>query len=258
MLRPTPLPKPAAPRRRRRRRGGDRLAAPVEPCRRGARLAAGRFGARPRPASSSSQTYIVSNAGSTAPTTFCSPQRRRGRGRRVAFASTTRATARRATNSSPTSAHAHLWMFAQGALVVLAFVDARPQVVRARAARAARRPRSKLEFVASMAELQQRARPAASPSRTSTQPRAARWRATRASRGAGRAEIAERVRALRQGSPHSWKRFARLRAAVAGAQLSPRAALELPASASANSNATLGILMRSREIRQRDEEIFDF
>ena len=144
-----------------------------------------------------------------------------------------------------------LWLFAQFALVALAVVWTRGR----RFARAVPAPRpdrrSKLEFVSSMAELQQRAR-AYDLAVENIYQRTRRALARYAGLGATAplAQIAERVAA------RSGRDRARLEAllrecedAAAGAPLTPRRALAL-ARALRGLERDLGILMRSREIRQ--------
>lgn len=144
-----------------------------------------------------------------------------------------------------------LWMFAQVALVALAVVWTRGR----RFARPLPAPRadrgSKLEFVASMAELQQRARAydlAIENIYTRTRRALARYGGLSA--GAPLEQIAERV-AARSGRDRS-KLEALLREcedSIAGVPLSSRRALEL-AKQLRELERDLGILMRSREIRQ--------
>jgi hypothetical protein len=144
-----------------------------------------------------------------------------------------------------------LWMFAQGALVALALVwtsgrrFARPLP--------APRPdrRSKLEFVSSMAELQHRARAydlAVENIYQRTRRALARYGGLTANAAA--AQIAERVAA------RSGRDRARIESllrecedAAAGAPLNARRALAL-ARALRELERDLGVLMRSREIRQ--------
>jgi hypothetical protein len=144
-----------------------------------------------------------------------------------------------------------LWMFAQGALVALALVwtggrrFARPLP----AARPDRR--SKLEFVSSMAELQHRARAydlAVENIYQRTRRALARYGGLPAA--ATSAQIAERV-AARSGRDRA-RVEALLREcedAAAGAPLSARRALQL-ARRLRELERDLGVLMRSREIRQ--------
>ena len=144
-----------------------------------------------------------------------------------------------------------LWMFAQFALVALAVVWTRGR----RFARALPAPRpdrrSKLEFVSSMAELQQSARAydlAVENIYQRTRRALARYAGLAA--GAPLAQIAERVaaRSGRERAPLE----ALLREcedAAAGAPLDARRALHL-ARALRELERDLGILMRSREIRQ--------
>jgi len=144
-----------------------------------------------------------------------------------------------------------LWMFAQGALVALALVWTRGR----RFARAIPAPRpdrrSKLEFVSSMAELQQRARAydlAVENIYQQTRRALARYAGLPAA--APLAELAERVAA------RSGRDRARLEAllrecedAAAGAPLRPRRAVAL-ARELRELERDLRLLMRSREIRQ--------
>ena len=144
-----------------------------------------------------------------------------------------------------------LWMFGQAFAVVLALVWTRGR----RFARPLPAPRadrrSKLEFVASMAELQQRARAydlAVENIYARTRRALARYAGLPA--GAPTGEVAARVAA------RSGKDAARLAAlmrecedAAAGARLSARRAVEL-ARELRELERDLGILMRSREIRQ--------
>ncbi|HJQ31560.1 MAG TPA: DUF4350 domain-containing protein [Pyrinomonadaceae bacterium] len=144
-----------------------------------------------------------------------------------------------------------LWMFAQGALVALALVWTRGR----RFARAVPVPeadrRSKLEFVASMAELQQRARAydlAVENIYQRTRRALARYGGLPAA--APRQQIAERV-AARSGRDAA-KLEALLREcedAIAGQPLSARRALALVRELR-ELERDLGVLMRSREIRQ--------
>jgi hypothetical protein len=144
-----------------------------------------------------------------------------------------------------------LWMFAQALLVALAVVWTRGR----RFARAVPVPaadrRSKLEFVASMAELQQRARAydlAVENIYQRTRRALARYAGLPAS--ATRSQLAERVAA------RSGRDAVKLEAllgecedAAAGAPLSARRALALVRDLR-ELERDLGILMRSREIRQ--------
>jgi hypothetical protein len=144
-----------------------------------------------------------------------------------------------------------LWLFAQGALVALALVWTRGR----RFARAVPAPRpdrrSKLEFVSSMAELQQRARAydlAVENIYQRTRRALARYAGLTAN--APLAQIAERVAA------RSGRDRARLESllrecedAAAGSPLSARRAVAL-ARELRELERDLGILMRSREIRQ--------
>jgi hypothetical protein len=144
-----------------------------------------------------------------------------------------------------------LWMFAQGVLVALALVWTRGR----RFARAIPAPRpdrrSKLEFVSSMAELQQRARAydlAVENVYQRTRRALARYAGLPASATAP--QIAERV-AARSGRDRA-RLEATLReceAAVAGGRINGRRALRL-ARELRELERDLGILMRSREIRQ--------
>jgi len=144
-----------------------------------------------------------------------------------------------------------LWMFAQVALVALAVVWTRGR----RFARAVPVPeadrRSKLEFVASMAELQQRARAydlAVENIYQRTRRALARYGGVPAT--APRQQIAERV-AARSGRDAA-KLEALLREcedAIAGEPLSSRRALQLGRELR-ELERDLGVLMRSREIRQ--------
>src|SRR2546421_617441 len=146
-----------------------------------------------------------------------------------------------------------LWMFAQGALVVLALVWTRGR----RFARPLPAPRadrrSKLEFVASMAELQQRARAydlAIENIYTRTRRALARYGGVSAS--ATLDALAARV-AARSGRDRP-KPESLMRAredAIAGTPLSARRALDLARSLR-ELERDLGILMRSREIRQAE------
>lgn len=144
-----------------------------------------------------------------------------------------------------------LWMFAQVSLVALALVWTRGR----RFARPVPAPRpdrrSKLEFVSSMAELQQRARAydlAVENIYQRTRRALARYAGLPASANA--AQLAERV-AARTGRDRT-RLEATLREcedAVAGAPLNARRALQL-ARELRDLERDLGILMRSREIRQ--------
>ncbi|HWW74704.1 MAG TPA: DUF4350 domain-containing protein, partial [Pyrinomonadaceae bacterium] len=144
-----------------------------------------------------------------------------------------------------------LWMFAQVALVALAVVWTRGR----RFARAVPVPeadrRSKLEFVASMAELQQRARAydlAVENIYQRTRRALARYAGLPAT--APRQQIAERV-AARSGRDAA-KLEALLRRcedAIAGEPLNARRALALVRELR-ELERDLGVLMRSREIRQ--------
>jgi Domain of unknown function (DUF4350) len=145
-----------------------------------------------------------------------------------------------------------LWLFAQAALVALALVWTRGR----RFARPLPAPRedrrSKLEFVASMAELQQRARAydlALENVYTRTRRALARYGGLPPT--ARPEQIAERVAARsgkERGALESLLR--ECEDACAGSPLSARRALEL-ARALRELERDLGILMRSREIRQR-------
>ena len=144
-----------------------------------------------------------------------------------------------------------LWMFGQGALVALALVWTRGR----RFARAVPEPRpdrrSKLEFVSSMAELQQRARAydlAVENVYQRTRRALARYGGLPAT--AGPAQLAERV-AARSGRDRATLE-ALLREcedAAAGASTGARRALRL-ARDLRELERDLGILMRSREVRQ--------
>jgi len=144
-----------------------------------------------------------------------------------------------------------LWMFAQGALVVLALVWTRGR----RFARPLPAPRadrrSKLEFVASMAELQQRARAydlAIENIYTRTRRALARYGGVPAS--ATLDVLAARVAARSGRDRQELESLMReCEDAIAGTPLSARRALEL-ARRLRELERDLGILMRSREIRQ--------
>jgi len=144
-----------------------------------------------------------------------------------------------------------LWMFAQGALVVLALVWTRGR----RFARPLPAPRadrrSKLEFVASMAELQQRARAydlAIENIYTRTRRALARYGGVSAS--ATLDVLAARVAARSGRDRQKLESLMReCEDAIAGTPLSARRALELARSLR-ELERDLGILMRSREIRQ--------
>jgi hypothetical protein len=149
-----------------------------------------------------------------------------------------------------------LWLFGQGALVALALVWTRGR----RFARALPAPhidrRSKLEFVASMAELQQRARAydlALENIYARTRRALARYGGLPAS--SSPEQIAERV-AARSGKDKSALQtlLRECEDACAGAPLNAPRSLELARSLR-ELERDLGILMRSREIRQtrRDE-----
>jgi hypothetical protein len=144
-----------------------------------------------------------------------------------------------------------LWLFAQGALVALALVWTRGR----RFARPVPAPRpdrrSKLEFVSSMAELQQRARAydlAVENVYQRTRRALARYAGLAATATA--AQLAERV-AARSGRDRARLEALLLEceAAVAGAPLKGRHALRLAAELR-ELERDLGILMRFREIRQ--------
>ena len=144
-----------------------------------------------------------------------------------------------------------LWMFAQGALVVLAVVWTRGR----RFARALPAPRadrrSKLEFVSSMAELQQRARAydlAVENIYQRTRRALARYGGLPADATA--AQIAERV-AARSGRDRRELEalLGECEDSAAGAPLGARRAVAL-ARRLRELERDLGILMRSREIRQ--------
>ena len=144
-----------------------------------------------------------------------------------------------------------LWMFGQGALVALALMWTRGR----RFARAvpvpARDRRSKLEFVSSMAELQQRARAydlAVENVYQRTRRALARYAGLPAT--AGPAQLAERV-AARSGRDRAALE-ATLRdceAAAGGARLDARRALRLERELR-ELERDLRLLMRSREVRQ--------
>jgi hypothetical protein len=144
-----------------------------------------------------------------------------------------------------------LWMFAQAALVALALVWTRGR----RFARAVPVPaadrRSKLEFVASMAELQQGARAydlAVENIYQRTRRALARYAGVPAT--APRAQLAERVAARSGRDPAKLEALLReCEDAIAGAPLSARRALALVRDLR-ELERDLGILMRSREIRQ--------
>jgi hypothetical protein len=149
-----------------------------------------------------------------------------------------------------------LWLFGQGALVALALVWTRGR----RFARALPAPhtdrRSKLEFVASMAELQQRARAydlALENIYARTRRALARYGGLPAS--SAPEQIAERV-AARSGRDKAVLQtlLRECEDACAGARLNAPRSLEL-ARRLRELERDLGILMRSREIRQtrRDE-----
>lgn len=145
-----------------------------------------------------------------------------------------------------------VWLFAQGALVALALVWTRGR----RFARSLPAPsvdrRSKLEFVASMAELQQRAR----AYDLALENVYARTRRALARYGglpptAPPERIAERVAARSGGDKAALEALLReCEDACAGAPLKARRALEL-ARRLREVERDLGLLMRSREIRQR-------
>ncbi|MFL6282488.1 MAG: DUF4350 domain-containing protein [Pyrinomonadaceae bacterium] len=144
-----------------------------------------------------------------------------------------------------------LWLFGQGALVALALVWTRGR----RFARALPAPhtdrRSKLEFVASMAELQQRARAydlALENIYARTRRALARYGGLPAT--SSPEQIAERV-AARSGKDKSALRtlLRECEDACAGAPLNAPRSLEL-ARRLRELERDLGILMRSREIRQ--------
>jgi hypothetical protein len=144
-----------------------------------------------------------------------------------------------------------LWLFAQAALVALALVWTRGR----RFARALPAPstdrRSKLEFVASMAELQQRAHAydlALENVYARTRRALARYGGVPAA--ASPEQIAERVAARSGKDRVALESLLReCEDACAGAPLTPRRALEL-ARRLRELESDLGILMRSREIRQ--------
>jgi hypothetical protein len=144
-----------------------------------------------------------------------------------------------------------LWLFAQVALVALALVWTRGR----RFARALPAPstdrRSKLEFVASMAELQQRAHAydlALENVYARTRRALARYGGVPAA--AQPEQIAERVAARSGRDRAALESLLReCEDACAGVPLTPRRALEL-ARRLRELESDLGILMRSREIRQ--------
>ena len=144
-----------------------------------------------------------------------------------------------------------LWLFAQGALVALALVWTRGR----RFARSLPAPRvdrrSKLEFVASMAELQQRARAydlALENIYARTRRALARYGGLPTT--SGPEQIAERVAARSGRDRAALESLLReCEDACAGAPLKARRALEL-ARALRELERDLGLLMRSREIRQ--------
>jgi hypothetical protein len=144
-----------------------------------------------------------------------------------------------------------LWLFAQGALVALALVWTRGR----RFARSLPAPhtdrRSKLEFVASMAELQQRARAydlALENIYARTRRALARYGGLQPT--APPEEIAERVAARSGRDRAALESLLReCEDACAGAPLTARRALEL-SRALRELERDLGLLMRSREIRQ--------
>jgi len=144
-----------------------------------------------------------------------------------------------------------LWLFAQGALVCLALVWTRGR----RFARALPAPhedrRSKLEFVASMAELQQRARAYdLALENVYTRTRRALARYGGLSANSSPEEIAERVAARSGRGRAALESLLReCEDACAGVPLDARRALEL-ARQLRELERELGILMRSREIRQ--------
>lgn len=144
-----------------------------------------------------------------------------------------------------------LWMFAQGALLALALVWTRGR----RFARALPAPRpdrrSKLEFVSSMAELQQSARAydlAVENIYQRTRRALARYAGLPATSTA--AQIAERVAARSGRDPRKLEALLReCEDSAAGARLTAPRALAL-ARHLRELERDLGILMRSREIRQ--------
>ncbi|HKG14482.1 MAG TPA: DUF4350 domain-containing protein [Pyrinomonadaceae bacterium] len=144
-----------------------------------------------------------------------------------------------------------VWLFAQGALVALALVWTRGR----RFARALPAPsvdrRSKLEFVASMAEIQQRARAydlALENVYARTRRALARYGGVTPTAPPER--IAERVAARSGGDRAALEALLReCEDACAGAPLKARRALEL-ARRLRELERDLGLLMRSREIRQ--------
>ena len=144
-----------------------------------------------------------------------------------------------------------LWIFAQVGLVALALVWTRGR----RFARAIPAPRpdrrSKLEFVSSMAELQQRARAYdLAVENVYQRTRRALSRYAGLPAGAPAAQVAERV-AARSGRDRARLQalLAECEAAAAGAPLTGRRALRLVRELR-ELERDLGILMRSREIRQ--------
>jgi hypothetical protein len=144
-----------------------------------------------------------------------------------------------------------LWMFGQGALVALALVWTRGR----RFARPVPEPRpdrrSKLEFVSSMAELQQRARAydlAVENVYQRTRRALARYAGLPAT--AGPAQLAERVAARSGRDRAALESLLRdCEDAAAGAPTNARRALRL-ARDLRGLERDLGILMRSREVRQ--------
>jgi hypothetical protein len=146
-----------------------------------------------------------------------------------------------------------LWMFAQAGVIVLAVLWTRGR----RFARPLPAPRvdrrSNLEFVASMAELQQRARAydlAIENVYGRTRRALARYGGTSAA--ATRAQIAERVAARSGKDPHALEALMReCEDSIAGAPTNARRALAL-VSRLRELERDLGIRMRSREVRQAE------
>lgn len=146
-----------------------------------------------------------------------------------------------------------LWMFAQGALIVLAVVWTRGR----RFARPLPAPRadrrSKLEFVASMAELQQRARAydlALENIYARVRRALARYGGARADAPAS--ELASRVAARSRHDRAAIEKLLReCEDAIAGEPVGARRALSL-ARDLRRLERELGLLMRSREIRQAE------
>ncbi|HYE14174.1 MAG TPA: hypothetical protein VD968_07015, partial [Pyrinomonadaceae bacterium] len=146
-----------------------------------------------------------------------------------------------------------LWMFAQAGVIVLAVVWTRGR----RFARPLPAPRvdrrSKLEFVASMAELQQRARAYdLAVENIYARTRRALARYAGAAPDARPEQLAARVAARSGRDPRPIEELLReCEAAAQGQPLSPRRALAL-ARGLRELERDLGILMRSREIRQAE------